>query len=469
MNPRSITLRIALLFATVSALILLLTGAWISAMLDRHFEEQDTLELHGKLELIRNLVEGRDARSIDRLPAELARALVGHHELGVIVLDGHGDTLFASLGERLSDTLRRHPFPDGTPVEFKDPERGYRGLGMAIDTGLADPGKLRIGVLLDITHHERFLTEVRHTLWIGIAVVTLVMGAFGGAIARSGLAPLRRLTGRITKIDPNRLAERVPDAGVPPELRPLLDAFNAMLARLENGFARLASFSSDIAHELRTPLANLRTQTEVCLGRTREADAYRAVLHSALEEYERLSRMVDDMLLLARAENGRLPAGAREVDLRREVDALTEFYGVLAEDRGLTLVADGGAKLCGDAPMLRRAIANLLSNAIRHATTGTAIRIELGSVAGEVRIAVSNRGPDIPPEALPRLFDRFFRADPSRHHDNEGAGLGLAITRSIVEAHGGRITVRSDGGETVFECRFAPCSPVVRGAPAPAR
>ncbi len=456
MRAPSITLRIALLFAAASGLVLLAAGLWISSVLMRHFEEQDLIELRGKMELIRNLIETKHgAAEFDRLPTELARALVGHHELGVLLLNGHGDILFASIGDRLAETLRVHPLPESVPAEFKDSERGYRGLGMRVDSGLPQPGTLRVGVLLDITHHEHFLAAVRQALWLGIAVVALLMGALGWLAARSGLAPLRQLTRSITSIEPNRLAERVPEYDVAPELRQLAHAFNGMLARLEDGYRRLSEFSSDIAHELRTPLANLRTQAEVSLGKARSEDEYRELLHSALEDYERLSRMVDDMLLLAKTDNGQLPGRAAPVRLEAEVDALLEFFEALAEDRGLKLARRGEAGIEGNGAMLRRAIANLLSNAIRHAEADSTIRIDIAAGDdGGARLRIANRGPDIPPEALPRLFDRFYRADPSRHRSSEGAGLGLAIARSIVEAHGGRIDVHSGGGETVFECRF---------------
>ncbi|MCB1928759.1 MAG: heavy metal sensor histidine kinase [Rhodocyclaceae bacterium] len=456
MRPPSITLRIALLFAGASGVILMAAGLWISAMLVAHFEAQDRLEIRGKLELVRRLIESkRSPADFERLPTELARALVGHQELGVLLLDGHGDTLFASIGDRLAETLQSHPLPVDAPVEFTDSERGYRGMGLRIDSGLPEPGVLTVGVLRDTSHHEYFLAALRHALWLAIAVTALMMGALGWFVARSGLAPLRRLTEHITAIDPERLAERLPTEAVAPELLALAGAFNGMLQRLEDGYRRLSEFSSDIAHELRTPLANLRTQAEVSLGKSRSPNEYRELLHSALEEYERLSRMVDDMLLLAKTDEGHLP-DLRLLDLDAEVAALIEYFEALAEDRQLVLAATGSARLWGDGPMLRRAIANLLSNAIRHAERGSTIRVAIDAATPDgARLTVTNRGPEIPSEALPRLFDRFYRSDPARSRDGEGSGLGLAIARSIVRAHGGDIRVRSEAGETAFECRFS--------------
>ncbi len=458
MRRPSITLRIALLFAAASALTLFAAGLWISSMIVRHFEEQDLVEIRGKLQLVRNLIADKtSARDFDRLPTELARSLVGHEELGVLLLDRNGDILFASLGERLAETLRVHPLPTGVATEFKDSERGYRGLGMRIDSGLPEVGELRIGVLLDITHHEHFLTDLRHALWLAIGAIALAMGVLGWFVARSGLLPLRRLTRQITAIAPTRLSDRVPASDVAPELRQLADAFNAMLQRLEDGYRRLSEFSSDIAHELRTPLANLRTQAEVTLAKPRGEVEYQELLHSTLEEVERLSRMVDDMLLLAKADDGRLPGQPGPVQLHEEADALVAFFEALAEDRDIVLTRTGDATLTGNGPMLRRALANLISNAIRHADPGSQVSIDITRPeAGQVALSVSNRGSDIPAATLPRLFDRFYRADPSRHRQSEGAGLGLAIAQAIVRAHGGTLEVSSTGGTTRFTCRFAP-------------
>ncbi|MCB1956881.1 MAG: heavy metal sensor histidine kinase, partial [Rhodocyclaceae bacterium] len=458
MRPPSITLRIALMFAAASGLILFAAGLWISSMVVRHFEEQDLVEIRGKLELVRNLVETKATPAdFDRLPTELARALVGHHELGIVLLDSGGDILFASLGERLAETLRSHPLPGNVPTEFKDSERGYRGMGMRLDSGMPAVGELRVGVLLDITHHEHFLADLRRTLWLAIGVVAVGMGVLGWFVARSGLLPIRRLTHRITAVAPTRLAERVPQDDVAPELQQLAQAFNAMLQRLEDGYRRLSEFSSDIAHELRTPLANLRTQAEVTLGKDRSEAEYRDLLHSTLEEVDRLSRMVDDMLLLAKADDGRLPGEPGPVALHREVDALIDFFEALAEDRGIRLRRSGEASLSGHGPMLRRALANLVANAVRHADPDSVVSIDLAtSTAGGITVEVTNRGADIPATALPRLFDRFYRADPSRQRSSEGAGLGLAIAQAIVRVHGGDIRATSAAGTTRFTCQFDP-------------
>jgi two-component system heavy metal sensor histidine kinase CusS len=224
-----------------------------------------------------------------------------------------------------------------------------------------------------------------------------------------------------------------------------------MLTRLEDGFRRLSEFSSDIAHELRTPLSNLMTQTQVALSRPREPEAYRETLYSTLEECERLARMVTDMLFLAQADNGLIVPNREEVDLAAEVDDLFEFFEPLASEAGVGLARRGAARAAGDRLMLRRALANLLANAIRHTPRNGTISITLEDVNG-TRIRVENPGETIDPAHIPHLFERFWRADPARQ--GEGAGLGLAITKSIIEAHGGSITASSADHQTRFEIRL---------------
>ena len=236
---------------------------------------------------------------------------------------------------------------------------------------------------------------------------------------------------------------------MPSELAELVGAFNAMLGRLEESFQRLSDFSADLAHELRTPIHTLRMQTEVSLAKPRSDDEYRDLLASSLEEYERLSRIIGDMLFLAKAEHGLVAPGTGEVPLRGLCQRLVEYYGILAENLSLELRGDE-VGVQGDQLMLERAIGNLLVNAIHHTPSGGQIVLTIAREAERAAITVSNSGPPIPPDALGRIFDRFVRLN----HDSEGSGLGLAITRSIVRAHRGTIAVRTGERTTEFVIRI---------------
>lgn len=227
-----------------------------------------------------------------------------------------------------------------------------------------------------------------------------------------------------------------------------------MLSRLDESFQRLSDFSSNLAHELRAPVSNLLTQTQVILLQSRNADQYRDILASNAEELERLSRTIADMLFLAKAENQLIIPRQEAVSLACEVTELFEFYEALAEENIIKLSCTGSALVTGDRLMLRRAINNLLSNAIRHTPLGGSVKIEITGDDAGVTLAVQNEGETIPAEHLQRLFDRFYRSDSARQRLTEGAGLGLAITRSIIRAHRGEVVARSVSGITCFQFRL---------------
>jgi two-component system heavy metal sensor histidine kinase CusS len=192
------------------------------------------------------------------------------------------------------------------------------------------------------------------------------------------------------------------------------------------------------------------TQTQVVLSRARSADEYHSILESNAEEFEHMARMISDMLLLAKAANGLVVPNRETVDLAAEVRALFDYYDAVAEEKGLQLTLEGDGEVSADRLMLRRALGNLLSNAVRHSAPGTSVRVHISTSPDSISIGMENTGDTIPKEYLERVFDRFFRVDPSRQRSSEGTGLGLAITRSIVMAHGGTISVASIDGLTTF-------------------
>ena len=310
----------------------------------------------------------------------------------------------------------------------------------------------QITTAIDMEFHLQFLQIFRRSLWLIMTlagIATLVAAWFG---VHQGHAPLRSLSDKMAHIQADQLHIRLDRATVPAELQVLVDSFNNMIGRLEDSFTRLSNFSADIAHELRTPLTSLITQTQVGLSKARSPDEYRELLYSSLEEQERLAKMVNDMLWLAKSDHGLLKPVHEPLDLEREVRDLFDFFGALAEDKHVHLLLSGEVPIIyGDRAMLRRAVSNLLSNAIRHTPTGKEIEIQLVAHPGnEVSLSVHNPGPEIPDEHLTHIFNRFYRADPSRTRQSEGAGLGLAITRSIVEAHGGRVEAASTPAVTTF-------------------
>ncbi|MFN3750267.1 MAG: heavy metal sensor histidine kinase [Thiobacillus sp.] len=453
MKSLSLTARISALFAACATIVLLGLGWVVVQSVERHFLEIDRHEIDGKLTLVRNLLAKVETPAdLDAVPAQLDDALVGHHGLSVALIAADGSIWFTTRTQAfpVAPLLRARP---GRILTWTDQGRTYRGLIAPVPLGLQTPTRLVAAISLDITHHRQFRNTFLALLTVTTLLAALITAALGWLVTRVGLRPLRRMTALATSLSASHLNERIPETHLPVEMRNLATAFNAMLARLESSFQRLSDFSSDIAHELRTPVSNLMTQTQVALSRTRSVAEYQEVLYSNLEEYQRLAKMIGDMLFLAKADNGLLVPGREPVDLAAEVGDLFTFYEALAEEKGIVLATDGAGWVDGDRLMLRRALSNLLSNAIQHTPRGGRISVTLRPDGDQVRVAVENPGEPIPPAQLHRLFDRFYRLDPSRQRSGDGAGLGLAITKSIVEAHGG--TIEAHAGDAIrFDIRL---------------
>lgn len=435
MRTPSLGVRLSLLFAACSAVVSLLAGALFNQASEAHFVELDRQQLEGELAVLRGLLDGvADAADLpERLPA-VREELALHPELALRIAGSDGLVWFDSRPGR------------------HDPA-AYRSLEAPLEP--RDAGGTRLTLHLNIAHHRHFLQDMQRLIWLGVGLSALATALLGAWVARRSLRPLRRMGEVAAGISASSLTTRLEETRQPAELAELAQAFNAMLARLEDAFARLSAFSGDIAHELRTPLSNLLTQTQVILSRPRALEDYREALHSNLEELQRLAQMVADMLLLAKADHGLLLPSREPLELGAEIDALLDYFAALAEDAGVRLERRGAARLAADRGMLRRALSNLLDNALRFTPAGGEIRLELTNTTGGLRLEVGNSGPAIPAEQLPKLFDRFYRADPARREGSgEHAGLGLALTRSIVRAHGGEIRCESSAGWTRFILEF---------------
>ena len=455
---KSITFRLALYFGGVSAVVLLAIGYVIGVFVERHFLDLDRTELHGKMELVRHvLAKIHSSTDIEALPERMGDALTGHESLAVSITGVGGKRLFATTGatfpERIIDSAPEGDLvPKPQLLSWNHDGSVYRGFATKVRTDAPALPYAVVAVAFDVAAHHQFMSTFYEILWIAIGAGILATGLLGWFAARRGLAPVREMTQVAQSVTASRLHDRLPIGSLPMELVDLATAFNGMLSRLEDSFRRLSEFSSDLAHELRTPIGSLMTQTQVALSRTRSAEEYREVLYSNSEEYERLARMIADMLFLAKSDNGLIVASRESIDLTKEVQELFEFYDALAEDQGVRLAVSGTGTAEGDRLMIRRAISNLLSNALNHTPRGGCVSVHIGhGEARAVRLTVENPGVEIPAEHLPRLFDRFYRVDPSRQRSTDGAGLGLAIAKSIITSHNGTIDVASADGVTRFE------------------
>ena len=455
-RPPSLALRLTLLFSIAAAVIFPCFGWVINRSVEKHFEAEDVAELQVIDHAIEEGLSGiRTADDLTSLERRFKDLLVGHHRASMYLLGEDRRPIYMSPGPDLSTLAQAFSgnTDSHTVHRWKDAQHSYRVLIRRVseDEITGRPSYI-IAIAVQIDYHLEFLAHFRQTLWIVIAGSIAIMTLMGWIAVRQGHAPLRDIVARIRRISANELNTRLSPGSVPRELTDLAVSFNEMLHRVDQAFHRLSDFNADIAHELRTPIANLMTQTQVALSRERTIDKYREILYSNMEEYERMAQMVGDMLFLAQAENSPRKRSSAVLDLAGEVRTLFDYYEGWAEERGVTLALEGAATVSGDRQMLQRALGNLLSNAIRHSAAGETVRVGLDTAPdGTISIVVENAGAEIPPEHLSKLFDRFYRVDPSRQRDGSGAGLGLAIVKSIIDAHGGNIDVVSDAGRNRFQ------------------
>jgi len=301
------------------------------------------------------------------------------------------------------------------------------------------------------------LAELGLVLLLGVPLGVALAAAGGLFLARRALAPVARLTERARELTAERLTERLPVAHPDDELGRLAAAFNEMLARLERSFEQLRRFTADASHELRTPLTALRSVGEVALRSAPSPEEQREVIGSMLEEVDRLTRLVDDLLLLARGDAGHLRPRRERCDLAALAREIADRLLVLAEEKRQSLRVDAAVavEVCGDPVLLRQALQNLLDNAIEHGPEGSEIQVAVARGDGAAIAEVVDHGPGVPAEHRERIFERFYRVDPARSRTRGGAGLGLAIARWIAQAHGGRIELSDTaGGGATFRVRL---------------
>src|SRR5574343_464741 len=423
----SLTRRLSLFFTLVAASVVLGLGGLFMTAADRHFIELDRSVLQDKRHLIDDILPR--ANSAEALRWRLSEALNHHHGLFARVTTPTGQALFQTEGFPEPDRwlLPEHETLLHTLTREQHGQQQYRTQQFRAQAQYAPESPLVITLAMDTIHHRHFLDDLLRTFAVYALAAILASGLLGWAAVYYGLAPLRAIKAHAAAVTAQRLQACMPVQAVPAEM----------------------------AHELRTPISNMLTQTQVTLATPRENAAYRDILASNAEELQRLARMVADMLFLAKTERGvDLPHKERFM-AADEARALLDFYEAVADDKDIRLTVQGNGSIEGDRLMFRRALSNLLSNALRHAPAGGHVRIMVAERPAGTEVSVENTGEDIDPQVLPRLFDRFYRADPARAHPtSDGAGLGLAITKAIVEAHGGLISVTSAQGVTCFSMVF---------------
>jgi two-component system heavy metal sensor histidine kinase CusS len=308
--------------------------------------------------------------------------------------------------------------------------------------------------LIKYLHHEKHetLEDYWETLLSTSIIGIISAGLVGFFLAHRSMRPFKDIAQAMKQTTISQLQYRLdPQQNWPKEFTHLAKHFNEMLDRLETSFNRLSQFSADLAHELRTPINNLKGETEICLMKDRPISEYQQVLGSNLEEYQRLSRMIENLLFLARAESPKKQLTYTKIPLRKMIENVVEFYTQMAEEKNITFSImgdeDNQLALLADELLFERVLHNLCSNALRYTHSGGNITLSLASYADKITIQIIDTGIGVAAEHLPHLFERFYRTDSARNQESGGSGLGLAIVKSIMDLHHATIHVNSAEGE----------------------
>ena len=442
---RSIAWQLILLFTVATSLLLACGLGVFYAIVIRHAFAEDKAVLADKVAALHaDLQENGTTRFAEELNGRKAGE---HTAYWIRVLDPQGRTYAETLGMDRSLPPEIFPQPQKSASivgSTKDYRKGSKLFSLVTLNEKSGSQPYTLQVAQDRSSDE--LVERNFAvLFIMVLCGSVLASAFIAVIVtKRGLRPLREMTQSVARIGPTHLKERVTPAEWPRELKPLAIAFDDMLKRLDDSFTRLSQFSADLAHELRTPIANMIGEAQVALTRDRTAAEYRETIESAVGESERLSRIVDNLLFVARVDAASEPIARKRFDARAAVEKIAAFYQTVADDHHVAVRCSGDGQIYADPDLFERALGNLLDNALRFTPDNGAIQIVLSERNADFEVAVSDTGCGIDPEHLPRVFDRFYRAESSRGSD--GAGLGLALVKSIVDLHGGSAIIESNVG-----------------------
>jgi two-component system heavy metal sensor histidine kinase CusS len=422
----------------------------------RNLEEEDDQFLRERVTVLQGLMEKReDSIKELRWEIETEPPRLQPTQLFVRILDSDSHVFLETPGMR--SVLPADLFPEiASKVEnssVKDVQlsgnKTFRLLTIKVAArgNKASPGVIEAA--LDRTGDEELLAHYRSRLALVLAATVLLSGIVGYHIAHRGIRPIREIAATAGRIRSSTLDERLRSDGLPAELSTLAITFNGMMDRLEQSFERLSRFSADIAHELRTPLNNLRGEAEVALRKARSVDEYQEVLASSLEEYERLARIIDSLLFIARSEDPEAQIVTEPVDLGKELEKTKDFYEPAAAEKGVHLVVEADRNISAsiDRTLLQRAVGNLVSNALTHTPPGGYVKIRAILNGASVRVEISDTGFGIAEQHLPHVFDRFYQVDSSRAKKDGHVGLGLAIVKAIATVHRGSVEISSRPGE----------------------
>lgn len=445
----TLTSRVTALFALMTALVVTGLGFYLDRAANDALSLRADQALIGRVEHFRNLMHDLyNVEQMEQRPA-LFESMMGN-EQDVRIFRRQGEAPFIQSNPDHLVPPPMTPLPVGSPVSAASLQTSHRPDGVRVRwvSALADVGKggqggdrVEIVAAYVMVQEDRMMHSYRWRIAGAAGAAILLTSLLGFLLLRRGLQPLEAMSQRAAQITPDRLSTRLEQDGMPAELRRVALSFNAMLDRLEAGYDHLAQFSGDLAHEIRTPINVLMGQSQVALGQRRSLDEYEQLLESNVEELQRLARIVENILFLAQADHATLAVECSTLDLHEELGKVTDYFEGIADERGLRFELQAQGSCHANRDMWRRAVNNLVINAVRYGQADSIIRIQAEGDASGSRILVDNRCEGVTPHAMARMFDRFYRGDRSRSAFTESNGLGLAIVKAIMALHRGTATV----------------------------
>ncbi len=455
----SLTLRSTLLFALIAALVVSSVGFYLYYAIEKEMVRRADYQVTGRVQYFRQLLGNNfPLTQLSQNPGLFENMLGNERDILRFQLPGKPPIIDVNPGHITLPELAA--VPEGQSLTLKTVHHIVAADGIPVRFAVADV-LIRSGQTVEILagHYmageTRMLVAFRWEIIASVLLAYVLIAGLGYVVIRRGLRPLKKMAQEAAEIHPTNLSTRLSEEGAPLELQQLIRTFNEMLDRLAEGYQRLNQFSADLAHEIRTPVGALMGHCQVALYQTRSTEEYETLLANNMGELERISRMVENILFLARASHARSVLTIAPLSMESETLRVVDYFEGLAEERGIRLHCHGEGVVFADALLFQRALSNLLANAINYGDENSEVQVSVEHQPHLSLVNVDNSGPTIPADKLDKLFDRFYRADPSRSEGGSSNGLGLSIVQAIMALHRGTVQVSSlASGKTRFTLSF---------------
>ncbi len=463
----SITTRLTWIYTLSTFIMLMIVTFSLYWIFTTRLEKENYQFLQNKIQVLQKLLQANTNNHVLLKEEIILEPSLYHYYVRII----NNDNKIAIETPNMSDEVPITAFDNITKksnvvssTNWISPKRKNRKRHdyLLLSTAANNSTNQYIQMAMDISGERKIVKDYREGVFFILLIGIFCSALLGMLVTRRGLKPLRDMTSSTQRITVTKLKERLNPITWPKELFVFATAFNDMLNRIEEGVNRLSQFSGDLAHELRTPINVLMGEAEISLSRPRSAEEYRAVIESSLEEFQRLSQMIENLLFLAATENPNIHFHPKIIDIKKIIDNVINFFDAISEDKNVKIISEGKSNfIVGDESMLQRAFTNFVSNALQHTQAGGVIKLSIQSLQeGTCYLTITDTGDGISAEHIPHLFDRFYRVDTARSKQTGGTGLGLAIVKSIMELHKANIMIdsRIGQGTTVTLIFFNPRS-----------